>query len=262
MQIQFRVFIFLLLLSLGACTAAPKLEDYPLREIDRPFTLPEGLATWSTLGLYQYEEVDDSFGKTSNETIIPALPLFWRQSLSDDWNLVWAPIPLAAMFQIRNDKKAVTGLTFGPAGKCCSDSWSIGFHVEYSHRQILNDTTALEFQPAIQPLIPGGEKAVWDLQTSASTGALYQASDRVAVRAGLTPLVRRDRRLAWNGTLGSSDFNIRTDDSWRFVLPLYAGFTWAAGRQWDFSGQAIWQRIGETQGYTRWNASYSLTHYW
>lgn len=245
------------------CSAAQKLEDYPRREIDRPFTLPKELATWSGWGRFQREQVKYSWGQRYyDNSWIPIIPLYWRQSLSDRWNLQWAPIPLAAMYQIRADKEAVTGLTFGPALKCCSSNWSVGAYAQYSHRQILNESIALEIQPALQPWVPVGEDAVWDLQAFVTTGVLYQAHDLFALRGGLIPSLRRDPRLVIDGSWGGSDSNIQWDYSWRFAMPVYAGFVWSAGRQWDLTSTLMWQRIGEGQDYSNLSLSYGFVHYW
>ncbi len=87
-----------LVLALAACAPGARLADYPSRVIDRPYTLPKGVAAWSspTVG-----GVGFSHGEVNGVVPVP-YPLLWQIALSDDWNIIFAPVPLAAMWQITN----------------------------------------------------------------------------------------------------------------------------------------------------------------
>lgn len=252
-------------LLIVGCAATPKLDEYPRREIDRPFNLPHGVTTWSTLGIYSREKFEDGIhGDLVDDHFIPAIPFFWRQSLSDRWNLIWAPLPVGATMQIRNDESATTGLSLGYGLKISSYGYSAAaLAVGYFHRQRLSSSFAVEVQPTLTPWIPVGKKAEWDFQGSFSVGSLLQLAETVALRAGVRPVVRRDSQTVIRGSLFDDDgLEISTDYQWRVVLPVYAGFTWSAGRQWDFVGSAEYQKIGETLGYSNLQLTYELRHYW
>lgn len=78
---NFRIIFALVILSLTAgCAAGPELEKYPRAEIDRPYTLPKGVAAWHIPTVFGYIG-DNSYSCT----IFPVpVPLIWESSLSDE----------------------------------------------------------------------------------------------------------------------------------------------------------------------------------
>lgn len=246
-----------------ACSSGPQLKDYPRRDIDRPFTLPEGVATWSTLGYYAVEKYDFDGTPEEDHSTIPAIPLVWRTSLSEKWNLIWAPIPVAVLYQIRSDESATTGLILDYGLKISSNGYSAGsLRATYSHRQKLSSHFALELAPRLAPWFPLGREAKWDLQSSVSFGPFFQVNDVFSLRAGSTVFVRRDPQTVISGSFFRSDFDIHTEYHWRAVLPLYAGFNWSLSRQWDLAGNVEYHKIGEHSGYSNLQVGYELRHYW
>ena len=249
---------------LSACAAAPQLEKFPRREIDRPYTLPKGVAAWSTLGTYSISHYTDIFGdRATDRNVIALYPFVWGQSLADDWTLVWAPIPIAVLHQLRFDEKVSSALSLGYGLLISNAGYStVGLSIGYSHRQKLNKDFALEFGPTLMPWFPIGNRARWDFQADATVGPLWQAGETFALRAGISPTLRRNPELVTvsGGTMSSPDFGI--EDRWKVVTPVYFGFGWSVGRQWDLNGNFTWQKIGETQGYSRTTISYELRHYW
>jgi hypothetical protein len=252
-----------LLLSLFGCAAGPELADYPRREIDRPFNLPKGVATWSTVGAYEIEEYRLSSGSNIvDRTWVAAIPLLWRQNLSERWNLIWAPIPIAVAYQIRSDEAATTGLIFHYGLRISEYGYSrAAIGAVYSHRQRLTNDFALELTPSFTPWFPLGEKAKWDFEGAAAFGPLWQATELFSVRAGINPKLRREDDV--NVTIfGSGEVDIQTNSHWRVVLPVYAGFNWSMARQWDLAGDISYYRIGERDGQSTVLATYELRHYW
>src|SRR5687768_11386684 len=67
------------ILILGGCAASPKLDSFNRREIDRPYTLPEGVAAWHVAA------VGGVVQDNSNKVTVPLIPypLLWETALSD-----------------------------------------------------------------------------------------------------------------------------------------------------------------------------------
>jgi hypothetical protein len=83
-----------------SCASCPDVDKYGRREIDRPFTLPHNVDSW-TLGssLSSFQEYE---GSSDREQTLLINPFQWQQSLSDNFNLLWAPIPLGFLYQFHN----------------------------------------------------------------------------------------------------------------------------------------------------------------
>ncbi len=256
----------LLLLTLVSCAAGPKLADYPRREIDRPFTLPKGIATWSTIGYESFEHYRGFFdGEVyTDRSGVPILPLVWRQSLSDDWNLLWAPIPVAAFYQLRSDAAATTGLIFGYGLKLSDYGYSAGaVSAAYSHRQKLSSDFAVDFMPTVTPWFPLGHKAKWDLQSSVAAGPFWQVADLFSVSTGARLVLRKYSTTVISGNFfEANSLDIYTRDDWKLSLPVYARLNWSFARQWDFEASVEYQKIGEVEPYSNLLVGYELRHYW
>ena len=254
-----------MLLFVG-CSAAPKLAEYSRRDIDRPLTLPKGLATWSILGEYSQERLRDPHDGqiyTDRYTVGP-IPLKWQTSLSDDWNLVWYPIPVAAIHQFRNDDAAATGILLGYGLKISSAGYSTaGIAARYFHRQKLTREFALEFTPSLMPWFPIGERSKWDLQAGLGFGPFWQVGETISVSGGARAVLRRDSQTVISGNLFDSDgLDIQTRYAWRTVFPVYFGMNWSFSRQWDFGATVDYQRLGEADDYSRLAVDFEFRHYW
>src|SRR5436309_3246080 len=92
------VMIVSALTVLSGCASGPALEKYPRREMDRPYTLPTGVASWHIPTIFGHIQDD-----TSSSTILPIpVPLIWETALTDDWNLIFFPLPFGFSHQISN----------------------------------------------------------------------------------------------------------------------------------------------------------------
>lgn len=250
----------------AGCAASPKLAEYPRREIDRPLTLPKNLATWSILGEYSQEKYRDPFtGQvyTDRYTIGP-VPLKWQTSLSDDWNLIWYPIPVAVVHQLRNDDAATTGIILGYGLRISSAGYSTaGIAARYFHRQKLSREFALEFTPSLMPWFPIGDRSEWDLQAGVGFGPFWQVGETVSLSAGARAVLRRDSQtVIGGGPFGSNGLDIQTRYAWRTVFPVYLGMGWSFSRQWDLVANANYQKIGEADDYSRLDVDFEFRHYW
>jgi hypothetical protein len=94
--------LFFTLPLLSGCATHPALQDYPRRQIDRPYTLPNTLSAWEpTFGI---ESTRDNLAGTSpNLTWINPFPI--RTSLNNNWNLLWNILPMGVQYQILHDDK-------------------------------------------------------------------------------------------------------------------------------------------------------------
>lgn len=260
-----RSFGALALLALAGCAAAPKLADYPRREIDRPFTLPKGLASWSILGEYTQEKYRFFDGSLDTDrSFVGPIPLKWQTSLSDDWNLLWYPIPIAALYSIRNDAAVTSGLLLGYGLKLSSAGYSTaGVGAQYFHRQKFNSDLALEVSPSLMPWFPLGDRAKWDFQAGVEVGPFWQAAETISLRAGARAVLRRDSQtVIRDDAFGSGGLDIEAHESWRTVFPVYAGMNWSFARQWDFGTEVNYQRLGETDDYSRLDVDIEFRHFW
>src|SRR4051812_43675078 len=103
----------MLVATLAGCASGPELEKYPRSLIDRPYTLPHGADAWLMPGVLLVSRDADG----TNHFIPPiGIPLGWKQSLSDDWQLSWSPLPLALSHQISHDDSGYLGAGFGVGG--------------------------------------------------------------------------------------------------------------------------------------------------
>jgi hypothetical protein len=252
--------------ALAGCAATPKLADYPRREIDRPVTLPKGVTSWGMHGSYSVERYrfDYTGERVTDQSVYAAIPSQYQTSLSDEWNLVWYPIPIAAIYSIRNDSAATTGLTLGYGFRFSNyGNTAAELYAAYFHRQKLTPDFAIEFSPSLAPWIPIGENAKWDLQASLGVGPFVQIGEFLAARAGMRAVLRRDSTTVMSGDLFSSKgLDITTTYTWRMVYPLYAGLNWSVGRQWDIGGTLEYQKLGEANDYSNFQVAYELRHFW
>ncbi|MCM2281059.1 MAG: autotransporter outer membrane beta-barrel domain-containing protein [Bdellovibrionaceae bacterium] len=154
---------------------AEQLLPFPVRYIDRPFTLPAGLHELSLLG-----------GVASAESLghgIQALPYLtefeYRQPLTNDLTLVWNPLPLGVLYQPKRTETTVTGV-----------SWSVGWQhlgnvgakpqfISYL-RTNMNKASALEMRLNLFMLLPFDKaSSLWS--GAFRIGPVFQQSDRLAL---------------------------------------------------------------------------------
>ncbi|MEI8347068.1 MAG: hypothetical protein WCG27_06355 [Pseudomonadota bacterium] len=258
-------------LILIGCAASPNLTNYPRRQIDRPFNLPEGMNSFSTIGIFQRDTHEPLFGPRYSENHwLPLFPSTWQKSFSSRWGRSFSLLPptLLAMYQIKADEKMVCGLNFGISSSySTADGFYWGLSTSYYHRQLLNRSWALEFAPTLmlrESTSSNNKKKLRPL-VILPTGGLHQLTETLALRAGIIPTWWHERRLkSVEASLNNSSYETKEDwdYKWRFVLPLYTEINWSASRRWDISGSVTWRRIGEYQQQQSWMILYAFTHFW
>jgi len=127
------------------------MKDYPEREIDRPFTLPKGIANWQTYFVFtvQKENYFDPILGTKvplNNNSSALNPVQWNQALSDDWQLTWTPLPLLISHQFLKNKQGYWGASFG-LGAAYTSNVGLGILpiVTIKKRQMISPDFALDF---------------------------------------------------------------------------------------------------------------------
>jgi hypothetical protein len=217
---------FLVLWASG-CASGPELEKYPRREIDRPFTLPKGVATWHIPTIIT--EVSDS---DSSEFLAIPVPLIWEQSLSDDWELIWAPIPLGVAHQLVNDSEDRLGMTFF-AGFSYStvQKFRLIPTIALSWRRRFSSDWALDLRPSFTPDISFESGRSFRWSAGLSIGPVWQASEIFALQPTIGLGVAKGRTVLSD----ANDFDaIDFTDQTSFSASVGVGSTWSISRQWDF----------------------------
>lgn len=237
----------------SGCASGPELEKFSRSEIDRPYTLPEGVTSWSTVAFFQSAK-----DKEGSSSVFPVpIPLLWQTSLSDNWNLIWAPIPLAVSHQLSYSKDEVVGATFGIIPGYAS---GLGFRISpvlegyYRHR--LGTRLALEATPSVSASYYT-EQGPWRWYTGLKVGPLFQVTDTLAFRT----------KVSFNATYGEASLNsvsssLLPELSTRFTVPLSASVNWNFHRQWDAGLSYTYSQLGHINDYVSHSGFLSLVHYW
>jgi hypothetical protein len=166
----------------SACVATGNLDLYPRRQIDRPYTIPQGLATWEP----QWHS-DSIKSENDSENSSNFSALVWTQSLSDDLNIVWYPLPLFLRYQIKKTDHNVYGVSTGVSTLSykSDNKWTVGIGIYGYQRHSLNDwlalVTTLSFEHVVRTKPDSGNSWGADL----SVGPLFQVSDDIAILPGI-----------------------------------------------------------------------------
>ncbi len=247
--------LFLCLVAfLSGCASGPELEKYSRSAVDRPYTLPKGVATWQIPVIAGYYK--DDF---SSVTIPPIpVPLIWQSSLSDTWTLNWKPIPLSLSHQFSQTEDQVIGTTFGLDGLGYSDTNGMVFmpSIEVYWRKKLGTGWAMELVPAFSNSIQTkGNTFRWE--AAVGLGPLFQLSETFALRLRLNPGVSKN----YDYTVASSP-SVKPLGEARFVMPLGLAALWSFHRQWDLRASYSFNKIGQISGYQGHTFVFNFVHLW
>jgi hypothetical protein len=245
---------------LSACASGPELERYPRRDIDRPFTLPKGVATWHIPIITGYFK--DDIGSTFLPPI--PVPLIWEQSLSDDWNLTWAPFPLLLTHQLWN-----TGWGFGGLGVGFGFGYgsNTGFRlipsISFVVRQKITDETAIELTPSFTPEIPFQSDQEFRWSAGLTAGPLFQLTDTFSLKPAVG-LGATHGRTSYSGSLNpaSNDVSPNISADTTFNLTLWLTGSWSFARQWDLRPMYMYSGIGSSTGLQAHMGVLDFVHFW
>lgn len=244
--------LFLLTLGLVSCTSGPQLEKYPRTHIKRPYTLPKGVATWSTLIVTAHEST-----KTDTHFLPPIpIPLVWKTSLSDNWTLHWIPLPLAVSQQIYYSETDVWGATYSLGGGYAS---GVGVTlipaVNLYYRTLWTEKVALETTLNVTAAYhTKGDPWTWTM--GFRTGPTFQLTDRLAI--GPRVSVSLDRAFR---TYESSD-SVQPARETGVVIPFGLDAVWSFHRQWDLDFTYTYTDKRDSNGYVSHVGVVTLEHYW
>ena len=232
-----------------ACTAGTALKDYPRSRIDRPYTLPAGVDTWTTNAAGSYAR--DNYG--SNNLFPVPWPLNWGVSLSDTWTLELSPLPLGVAHELLRTEDQLLGARL---------SWDLGFG---SEGVLVAPTLHVDHRVRL------GRRWAWGSGASAgvkrwtdqprwgwwsagiSTGPIWQVTDNFALLPIFSVSVARTQVLLPGLPLAQTS---------QLLVPLGLEANFSVGRQWDLDAGFSFDRIGRANGYTAYTGSMALTHFW
>ena len=243
------------LAALSGCAAGPKLKDYPERQIDRPLTLPKGVASWKTLMVPGY--VKDNSGSV---TLFPIpYPLIWETALSDDWMLTWFPVPLAITYQASHDASHRFGVTTvlgfhtrDLGGGNTETSLDPSFAIQY-RKKMASGNWAIDIDPTVQ-LEVGGSATRWT--TSLAVGPFFQVSDTAYLKPALGVTISKGTGLFGPFYRG----NLLLDQVASFSPSLAGGVVMS--RQWDFDATYTYTGLGSSTGLSAHVFLMVFSHYW
>ncbi len=241
---------------LAACAAGPELAKYPRAEIDRPYTLPKGVAAWQTLLPYSFAK--DASGFRTLPPVIP-VPLFWKSSLSDNVTLNWVPLPLLFSFQLDYSDKQLIGVDAGVGGGYASGS--VGAIIEpvasVFYRRKLTKTIAAEAKFAGDfTYWTGSKESFWDI--GLTLGPRFQLSEVFSLR----PAAEIQLSYANFQLINPVLVGVLPPKTTMFRLPLKLSLSWSISRQWDLGFNYVYQGIGEPNRYSNHSGALSATHFW
>ncbi|MBI3558578.1 MAG: hypothetical protein HY074_20095 [Deltaproteobacteria bacterium] len=236
----------------SGCASGPKLDNYPRSQIDRPYTLPNGVNAWHIIAPMIYaRDNDGSFFFPP----VP-IPLVWRQSLTDDWALLWTPVP-TVQHQFLHTKTDVIGATLGyNIGYGSVNGVSAGPVLNGTHRHNFSEKLALETNANFSANYYGRTQ-VFNWSTGLTSGPFFQVSPLMALgpRTGLA----FEHGYYSNYAVTSK---IAPSASTRVTVPL--GFWWqySFSRQWEMTMDYNYLHIGYDNGFYSHVALLSFIHTW
>ena len=254
--------VALVLIAGIACRAPDGLATYPTRDIDRPYTLPDDVDTWTTRATGSYEAAtrfrfvqapDRPLRGEDVADVTPPVPLpfGYELSLSSRITLVGFILPIALRIQLLHDATstlgmvvAVTPIRIGGA----RDEDEIGGALFLDHRLRLGRDVALESS------IGGGasivERTPDDAHLSVSVGPRVQLTDRVSVRPSIA--FEWSKRTRWWDATVIGDHPVH--------VPLRLDAHWNLHRRW--SAGLGYEAGTISQAPDRHEASARATYYW
>ena len=233
-------------LALAGCAAGPALKDYPRAAIDRPYTLPQGVATWGT-SVNVVAGSDDSGASAAYLNI----PLQWNVALSDEWGL------------LLGDSLGVRHAFFDRGGEWLGAALSLRPGVS-SEGALLAPSFRLDHRLRLSPRWAFGSALLanasrwtgrprWTWGVGAAAGPLLQVSDTLALELSALVFVARSY-LTLPGT--------PIESSGKLESSVSLGGGWSVGRQWDLGAALGVERTSHAGGYREVWASLSVTNFW
>ena len=247
-----RLAVVISILGLFSCASGPELKNYTQREIDRPFTLPKGVAVWNVPVITGY------YRDSSDSVFIPPIPvpLIWEQSLSDDWDLIWAPIPLGLRHQFTKNENYRLGsfLTWG-FGYGSVQGFIVNPSLGFSHRSYVGKSWALDIGLA-GAYSYGFKSKDSDWSINVGVGPLFQLTDRTALK----PEVSVGIAQGFASNIIADD--ISAGDSTGVTFTPSIAYQWNFSRQWELDVHYSFSGIGLSNDFQAHFLILNFKHLW
>lgn len=246
--------VALTVVLISACASGPELEKYPRTQIDRPYTLPDGVATWRTPIVTWYEK------DNTDSYFIPPIPvpLLWQSSLTDNLTLNWSPFPLSLSHQWFDSGAHLLGATYGLGVGYATDlGWLFTGSLSFYYRQRLAKQWALETTPSITgTYLTKVSPTRWAF--GVGVGPLWQVTETFT----LSPKAAIRVQEGFRENTFAGELKVTQSNATRVVFPLSLTAEWSFDRQWDASLNYVYSRLGHDRGYESHLGTLTFTHFW
>ena len=238
-------------LSLLSCAAGPSISNYPQREIDRPATVPDGLSKW-----YIQTEVSKYKDNFSHEvTTYDINPVGFETSLSDDWSLIWSPLPFGVSHQFWNTQQSrLSFLVFLGFGYGSISGLKLSPNLRMSYRLKLTKDLGFDLTPYFDPDIYFKEGYKYRWSAGFSAGPLFQVSDSVAVKPTILYKVYHGRPFI--------DADYSDDDQTHYRTGLGLEASVYLSQQWTFEPSYKYIGLTSPNGYAEHDLHLNFIHIW
>lgn len=256
-QVSHNVFIIIsivLFFSIFGCAAREKLSSYPERHIDRPYTLPKGTNLWKTTIYYaNYKDQDNG----SEDFFLP-YPFIWNQPITDNFNLIWSPLPLSFQYQFVNTEKHTAGVSGGTGiGYSSDDGLFVNPLISGYYKIRLGDSIAIENYLTAEKMF-GDDDDDDSWRVEYRTGPLFQILDRVAISPRLHLAVDNSNGRAFNF---DSDHTFEENDT-QYAFPVSLWIGWSLHKQLELNFDYTYRAFGYSNDFIGHEFTVSIDHLW
>lgn len=217
--------------TLVSCSAGTALKNLPRSEIDRPYTLPRGVDSWSASATV-FAPRDDT--GVRDATI--GAKAEWALPLSDDWALLLGP-PVGVAHEFLREGAQRIGATLRLySGFSFSGGTDVSTEVRFLFDPVLrvDHRVRLSSRWAWDTVVSGEvwrwtDQPRWASSAGAGTGPLFQVAEAFALEPSVAVAVSRNYLAVDPATSRLGDY---------LAAGIELAALWSPGRQWDLSFRA------------------------
>lgn len=230
------VCIALCLFGLG-CATVRRPEEYPLRKVNRPITLPKGMT--EAIGTLPWQYAKNS--KTYDLSQPYPFYIHWNHALSDDLSLIWFILPLGFKYRLLHEKNQSLSMEFlGHIGS--TDNPNLSPYLTVIDRCQISSDVEIETRVGLQWSFQFKRGGI-DWASNLQTGPRFQILDQLSFRP-------------WFALL--REFNPE-QNTWS--IPLGGNLSWSVVRQLDLELNLVQTTFG-TRSIPDTTASLQIIHFW
>lgn len=222
------------------CATSPKLETYPRNHYERPYSLPEKVMSWgisaSYSGIVQGDDGADGIGLPIPTSVASlARYLSFRYGFTDDWTVIFSPLPLGVSRGLVNSADDRAGFSLGinnvpfrggDLDPWMSASWLHRFDSDFGWSTHLNLS-----------VVRSSSANALDYYFAVATGPVWKVGQYSQFDIGLLCTTRPDagglsRRIRWDDFSGE-----QTRRPGRGIYASFGpqfSFSTSMTRHWDF----------------------------